>query len=86
MNRDIVKGTLDEVVGSAKSKAGELTGNSSLEAEGITQQLKGKVESAWGKTREAVSEAIDSIEVHIDTHVEVTTHDPVTGVGRDRTI
>ena len=84
MNKDNIKGTFDEVVGSAKRKAGELTGNTRLEVEGMTQQLKGKVENAWGKTKEAVRETIDSIEVHIDTHIELTSHDPTAGAESDR--
>jgi len=75
MNKDSIKGTFDEVVGSAKRKAGELAGDTRLEVEGMTQQMKGKVENAWGKTKEAVREAIEDIEVHIDTHVEVKSHD-----------
>lgn len=52
MNRDRMKGTIDEVVGSAKRKAGELTGNTKLQVEGMAQQVKGKVENAWGKTKD----------------------------------
>jgi uncharacterized protein YjbJ (UPF0337 family) len=83
MNNDRVKGTFDEVVGSAKRKAGEITGNTRLEVEGIAQQVKGSVENVWGKTKEAVHDAIDNIEMHIDTHVEVTTHDSSVEVERD---
>ena len=34
MNKDQVKGIIDEVAGSAKRKAGELTGNTQLQVEG----------------------------------------------------
>jgi len=86
MNKESVKGTFDEVVGSAKRNAGELTGDSRLEVEGMTQQLKGKVENAWGKTKEAVRETIDSIEVHIDTHVEGTSHDSTADAESNRRV
>ena len=57
MNKDRVKGAIDEVVGSAKQKAGELTGDTPLQIKGIAQQVKGKLESTWGKAKDAVSEA-----------------------------
>ena len=57
MNNNRVKGTLDEVVGIAKQKTGELTGNAQLQIEGIAQQVKGKVESAWGQAKDAVRAA-----------------------------
>lgn len=69
MNRDQVKGTIDEVAGGAKRAAGRLTGNAKLQVEGMVQQAKGKVESAWGKTKDAVRDAVEGSEVHIDTHV-----------------
>lgn len=71
MNKDRVKGMMDEVAGSAKSKVGELTDNPKLQAEGIAQQAKGKVESAWGKTKDAVRDAIDDTELHLDAHVKL---------------
>jgi uncharacterized protein YjbJ (UPF0337 family) len=64
-----VKGTIDEVAGSAKRKAGELTGNTKLQVEGVVQQAKGKVENAWGKTKDAVRDAAEGSEVHLDTRV-----------------
>jgi uncharacterized protein YjbJ (UPF0337 family) len=57
MNKDRVKGTIDEVVGSAKRKAGELKGDTQLRIEGMAQQVKGNVENAWGKAKDVVHEA-----------------------------
>jgi uncharacterized protein YjbJ (UPF0337 family) len=57
MNKDQVKGIIDDVAGSAKRKAGELTDDLELQAEGIVQQAKGKVEKVWGKAKEVVREA-----------------------------
>jgi uncharacterized protein YjbJ (UPF0337 family) len=51
MNKDQVNGTVDELVGSAKHKAGDLTGDVHLQVEGMAQQVKGKVENAWGRRR-----------------------------------
>ena len=69
MNRDRVKGMIDEVAGSAKRKAGELTDDTRLQVKGMAQQVKGKVEGAWGKAKEAVRDAIDDTEVQLDAHV-----------------
>ena len=69
MNKDRVKGMMDEVAGSAKRKAGELTDNTRLQVEGMAQQVKGKAEGAWGKAKEAVRDAIDDTEVHLDARV-----------------
>jgi uncharacterized protein YjbJ (UPF0337 family) len=57
MNKNRVKGTIDELTGSAKRKAGEITGNTSLQVEGIVQQAKGKLETAAGKVEDAVDRA-----------------------------
>jgi len=57
MNKDRVNGTIDEVVGIAKCKTGALTDNIQLQVEGAAQQVKGKVESAWGKAKDAARDA-----------------------------
>jgi uncharacterized protein YjbJ (UPF0337 family) len=57
MNKHRVKGTIDEAVGSAKLKAGKLTGNTRLQVEGAVQQVKGTVENAWGKAKDAARQA-----------------------------
>jgi uncharacterized protein YjbJ (UPF0337 family) len=57
MNKDRVKGAIDEVVGSAKRHVGSLTGNTGRQIEGAAQQLKGKAETAVGKMKDAVDNA-----------------------------
>jgi uncharacterized protein YjbJ (UPF0337 family) len=54
MNKDRVNGTIDEVVGSAKRKAGKLTGNKPLQVKGVVQQVKGKFENTVGKAKDVV--------------------------------
>ena len=71
MNKDRVKGTIDEVMGSAKRRAGELTDNSQLQVEGMVQQVKGKVENAWGNAKDVVHEANQEAEVKHDTRIKV---------------
>jgi uncharacterized protein YjbJ (UPF0337 family) len=70
MNKDRVKGMIDEVAGSAKRNAGKLTGSTRLQAKGMVQQVKGKVESAWGKAKDAVNDATNT-EVHLNAHMKL---------------
>jgi uncharacterized protein YjbJ (UPF0337 family) len=71
MDKDRVKGKIDQVIGSAKRKTGELTGNFELEIEGMGQEIKGAVENAWGKAKDVVAEANKEAEVHHETRIEV---------------
>jgi uncharacterized protein YjbJ (UPF0337 family) len=68
MNKDRVKGMINEVAGSAKRKAGRLTGNTQLQVEGMVQQAKGKVGNAWGKAKDAVHDVMEDTELHLDAH------------------
>jgi uncharacterized protein YjbJ (UPF0337 family) len=70
-----VKGTIDEVMGTAKRKAGELTDNTRLQVEGMAQQVKGKAEGAWGMAKEAARDVIAGSEIHLNAHVKLgSTH------------
>lgn len=71
MNKDQVKGKIDETAGMAKRKAGELMGNTQLEVEGMAQQVKGKVENAWGNAKEAVHDANKEAAIKHETRIEV---------------
>ena len=82
MNRDRVKGAIDEVVGSARRAAGELSGNTRLQVKGMAQQVKGKVEGVWGKAKDTVRDAMDNTEVHIDTQVKISRKNPPAGSER----
>jgi len=71
MNKERVKGTIDEAVGAAKRKAGEWAGNGQLQVEGMVQQVKGKLENALGKVEDAVHEANLEAEVKHESRIEV---------------
>jgi uncharacterized protein YjbJ (UPF0337 family) len=81
VNKDRVKGIIDEVAGSAKRKAGELTGNTQLRVEGMAQQVKGKAENAWGTTKDAVRDATEDTEVHLDAHATLRMKNPTADLG-----
>ena len=54
MNKDTVKGTMDDAMGRAKRQVGEWTGDTKTQTEGAAQQVKGKVEKAVGNVKDAV--------------------------------
>jgi uncharacterized protein YjbJ (UPF0337 family) len=53
---DKSKGKLREVKGVIRQKAGEVTGNPNLEADGRAEKNAGKVQHAVGKIEKAVGE------------------------------
>lgn len=53
MNKDQVKGAVDDAAGRIKRQAGEWTGNPNAQVEGAGQQVKGKAEKAWGNIKDA---------------------------------
>jgi len=57
MDKDRVKGTIDDVAGRAKRQVGEWTGDTGTQVEGAAQQVKGKVEKAWGNLKDAARDA-----------------------------
>jgi uncharacterized protein YjbJ (UPF0337 family) len=53
MNKENVKGTMDDVVGRVKRQTGEWTGDVDKQVEGASQQIKGKAEKVWGNIKDA---------------------------------
>lgn len=53
MNKDTVKGTIDDAAGRAKRQIGEWTGDTQTQAEGAGQQIKGKAEKVVGNVKDA---------------------------------
>ena len=60
MDKDRVKGKIDDAAGRAKRQVGEWTGDSKTQAEGAAQQVKGKAENAWGKVKDAARDATET--------------------------
>lgn len=58
MNKDQVEGRVEEAKGKIKEGAGKVTGNESLEGEGLADQAAGKVQKGYGDTKEDVKDAI----------------------------
>ena len=62
VDSDRVEGTGKQVQGNVEEKAGDVTGDQKLEAQGQADQSSGKAEDAWGKVKDAVREVGSSIE------------------------
>lgn len=54
MNKDQVKGRVEEVKGKVKEVAGNIVGNKSLEAKGIVQKNAGKIQAGLGDVKSEV--------------------------------
>ena len=65
MNKDQVKGRVEESTGKVKEVAGKLVGNDRLQTEGKAEQVKGKVQAGFGDAKEDVKDgfkkAIDKL-------------------------
>ena len=59
INSDNVEGTLNEFGGKVEGYVGDLTGDTKMQADGTIDELKGKVQDAYGKAREKVTEWAD---------------------------
>lgn len=60
MNKDQVSGRIDEIKGAVKEVAGNITGNTSLEMEGIVQKNVGKVQADLGDIKSDVKKTLES--------------------------
>ena len=57
MNKDQVKGRVNEAKGKIKEAAGKLVGNEKLEAKGKVQKVLGKAQAKFGDVKSDVKEA-----------------------------
>jgi uncharacterized protein YjbJ (UPF0337 family) len=78
MDKDKVKGTIDDAVGRAKRQIGEWTDDPNKQAEGTAQQIKGKVEKISGNVKDAVRDATDSSRTSRADKDEIVDHDHAT--------
>ena len=75
MDKDRVKGTMDDAAGRVKRQVGEWTDDKKTQVEGATQQVKGKAEKAWGNMKDAARNVGHRSSTERD---ETTTRDPET--------
>lgn len=60
-NKDEVEGKWEQVKGTVKDKAGEITGDKDLEAEGEVQNAEGEAQESWGEAKRKVGDAVKSV-------------------------
>ena len=84
MNKDQVEGKVKDVAGRIERQAGEWTGDKEKEVHGALKQVEGKVQNAWGNTKDAgnaknaggratdkkVSRSHKPVDDSVDTEVE----------------
>lgn len=61
MNKDQVKGRVEEAKGSVKEVAGKAVGNKNLEAEGSVDKVAGKTQAGFGDAKAKVADKIEKI-------------------------
>lgn len=59
MNKDQVKGRIDQAAGKVKEKTGDLTGNKRMENEGKVDKNVGKGQAEYGDAKEKVKDTLD---------------------------
>ncbi len=64
MDKDRIKGKMEDVAGRVKRQAGEWTGDSKTQAEGLAEQAKGKARNAVGKMKDAARDVADDMHRH----------------------
>jgi uncharacterized protein YjbJ (UPF0337 family) len=73
MDKDRIKGKMDEVAGRAKRQVGEWTGDKQTQGEGTMKEIKGKAENAWGKIKDGardVKRDMDRKDESMDRDIE----------------
>lgn len=61
MDNDRIKGMGDQAKGSIKDAAGQITGDTKLQAEGKMDKAKGKIESAVGGAKDTMRDAVNKV-------------------------
>lgn len=59
MDKDKIKGAMDDAAGRIKRQTGEWTGDANKQVEGAAQQVKGKAEKISGNIKDAARDAAD---------------------------
>jgi uncharacterized protein YjbJ (UPF0337 family) len=70
MDKDKVKGAVNDAAGRVKRQVGEWTGDTNAQVEGAAQQVKGKAQKAWGNVKDAARDAGQSVQNSHESGVE----------------
>lgn len=61
MDKDRVKGTINEAAGRTKRQVAEWTGDTDAQVDGLAQEVKGKAQKVWGNVKDAARSAQEDI-------------------------
>ena len=61
MNKDQVKGRVEEAKGAVKETTGKVVGNKGLEGKGMVEKAAGKTQASYGDAKEKVKGAVDKM-------------------------
>jgi uncharacterized protein YjbJ (UPF0337 family) len=61
MNKDQVKGRVEQNTGRVKEVAGKLVGNDRMRTEGVAEQVKGKVQAGYGDAKENAKDRVRKV-------------------------
>lgn len=68
MDKEHVKGAIDEAVGKSKEVAGRVFGDKELEAEGKVDQAKGAAHKVAGDVKDAGRDVVDNLDSETRTN------------------
>jgi len=75
MNKDELKGKLENLKGRAKQAVGAVSGDKSTEAEGLFDRGKGAVQEKYGEAKEDIADSSRRADANTDEDIE---EDPAT--------
>ncbi|HEY2560609.1 MAG TPA: CsbD family protein [Caldimonas sp.] len=59
MNKDQVKGRVEQAKGNVKENAGKAVGNPNLRDQGSAEKVAGKTQATYGDAKQKVKDAVD---------------------------
>ena len=62
MDKDRVKGAINDAAGRAKRQVGEWTGDTNAQVEGAAQQIKGKTQKVVGQVKDAARDVSANVD------------------------
>lgn len=79
MDKDRIKGKMEDAGGRVERQVGEWTGDKKAQAEGLKHQIKGKARNVAGKIKDAGREAMKDTRSEPATDDELENIDPEQG-------
>jgi len=75
MDKDRIKGKMEDMAGRVERQAGEWTGDKKMQTEGMKHQIKGKARNAVGQVKDAAREATPNRDVETEKRDRDTDRD-----------